>query len=764
MSDPSKSENPPPLPEKERPTTPENNSPPTLVNKHLTSVTGGGTTGTPLQYKNSSHSEHLNADHRKRLMADETAGYWAGPCSASEATSRTKNVTNEEDLSKHLCNVINGTDNEPPLFDGWKLVNTSNHKDRTSKESTRVDLCLVETAKFDPTNRNNKSLIDMELELKFKRADAFNDILGKHTNVNIDHAHQFETTTGELTRGQLAMYASEICSRQHRTHLYMLYFFHPFVRILRWDRSGVIVTERLKYTEDCTSLITFLWRYTQLNDVERGHDPTVSLATDEEAKLARKLLKDWAPSKPRDVLKIQVPDPDADVKAGDAAIRNFLVWGGNRRPPLPLRPWNARIRSDRKAETLKTLNKAKIKHVPTLVCGGDFSDYKTLTDRVAKRDWGCRGDKLISRVVTRLVIAELGRSLSQFSQSKAMIYAVYHAFQAHRDAFTICHILHRDISAGNILILSNGSGILIDWDLSKGIAQLVGPGRTPERTGTWAFMSINLSSQPDKLQSVYDDIESFFWVIVYFAIRYTSHNHSTDVRSMMNKLFEECRIDGPDFTGGSCKALLISRGTLDGHPFVFSCGRLSAFLFDLRVLFRDLAHEEALREAAAEESKHGRDDVADGTDDFPVSDIGEPDTEDEEEITLKPKTKTTKAPKQDNPHTVFVNLFKKALKYPWKNDGPPVDYLQKQKDEAAKNVVPAHSRVMTTAKRDSLIKQLQAASGSQSSARKRSIEDVEPADPEEEEEQEFEVGSSSRRGMGSSKRLKLSRYRHKSLA
>ena len=31
------------------------------------------------------------------------------------------------------------------------------------------------------------------------------------------------------------------------------------------------------------------------------------------------------------------------------------------------------------------------------------------------------------------------------------------------------HILHRDVSAGNILITEEGSGILIDWDLSKKI-------------------------------------------------------------------------------------------------------------------------------------------------------------------------------------------------------------------------------------------------------------------------------------------------------
>ena len=39
-------------------------------------------------------------------------------------------------------------------------------------------------------------------------------------------------------------------------------------------------------------------------------------------------------------------------------------------------------------------------------------------------------------------------------------------FAAHREAHDNGHILHRDISAGNILIYNNG-GLLIDWDMSK---------------------------------------------------------------------------------------------------------------------------------------------------------------------------------------------------------------------------------------------------------------------------------------------------------
>ena len=42
---------------------------------------------------------------------------------------------------------------------------------------------------------------------------------------------------------------------------------------------------------------------------------------------------------------------------------------------------------------------------------------------------------------------------------------------AHTDAYNKTRILHRDVSAGNILITEEGKGILIDWDLSKKVKE-----------------------------------------------------------------------------------------------------------------------------------------------------------------------------------------------------------------------------------------------------------------------------------------------------
>ncbi len=42
---------------------------------------------------------------------------------------------------------------------------------------------------------------------------------------------------------------------------------------------------------------------------------------------------------------------------------------------------------------------------------------------------------------------------------------------AHTEAYDRAQVLHRDVSAGNIMITEEGSGRLIDWDLSKKVVK-----------------------------------------------------------------------------------------------------------------------------------------------------------------------------------------------------------------------------------------------------------------------------------------------------
>ncbi|KAH9978751.1 hypothetical protein BGW80DRAFT_1165356, partial [Lactifluus volemus] len=59
----------------------------------------------------------------------------------------------------------------------------------------------------------------------------------------------------------------------------------------------------------------------------------------------------------------------------------------------------------------------------------------------------------------------------------------------HTAAYDKTQILHRDVSAGNIPITVKGTGILIDWDLSKKVKEGCDQPRRHSRTGTWQFIS-----------------------------------------------------------------------------------------------------------------------------------------------------------------------------------------------------------------------------------------------------------------------------------
>ena len=93
------------------------------------------------------------------------------------------------------------------------------------------------------------------------------------------------------------------------------------------------------------------------------------------------------------------------------------------------------------------------------------------------------------------------------------------------------------MGAGNILITDKGGGILIDWDLSKKVKEYVDPKpRQHSRTvrcrsdffmeklilaqGTWQFISVARLLDPwSTPHQISDDLESFFWVLLYQVVR-----------------------------------------------------------------------------------------------------------------------------------------------------------------------------------------------------------------------------------------------------
>uniref|UniRef100_A0A0W0FNH0 Fungal-type protein kinase domain-containing protein n=1 Tax=Moniliophthora roreri TaxID=221103 RepID=A0A0W0FNH0_MONRR len=136
-----------------------------------------------------------------------------------------------------------------------------------------------------------------------------------------------------------------------------------------------------------------------------------------------------------------------------------------------------------------------------------------------------------------IVFKQVGRNLWHFKTTLELVKAIRDAVQAHKDALEKAKILHRDISAGNILITDEG-GMLIDWDFSK--HEDIKRPRAPVRTGTWQFMSAKLLSQPPGTveHERADDLESFFHVLCWITLIYGPHSlDDEDVEEMLASIY-----------------------------------------------------------------------------------------------------------------------------------------------------------------------------------------------------------------------------------
>ena len=88
-----------------------------------------------------------------------------------------------------------------------------------------------------------------------------------------------EGSDAVLGRAQIAKYASEIQLRQHRTHLFSMYFCHGYMRILRWDRTGCVVSEPVDMINEPTDILNFIYRLGRLTREQLGYDATTDVAS-----------------------------------------------------------------------------------------------------------------------------------------------------------------------------------------------------------------------------------------------------------------------------------------------------------------------------------------------------------------------------------------------------------------------------------------------------------------------------------------------------
>ncbi|KAF9530095.1 hypothetical protein CPB83DRAFT_851555 [Crepidotus variabilis] len=497
----------------------------------------------------------------------------------------------EADMYPTLIKLLN----EHRVCPGFTFLDNSKSGDPNSRTGRRwaPDVGLYKDGE-EPAkpNRPDFNRIAMGLEIKPAGSERpFHD-----APPGLDQAarrlHQYlpdRNSKAFETLGQLASVMTEICSRQFRTHVFMVYLRDPDVCFIRADRSGVLVSTSINYRQQSKLLAEFFWRFSKATDAQRGMDTTVHSPTDDEIILAKTHLKSDSKLE-RPIVRIDVPDGEGlrSVLAWEALCDPESLTGRGSRP-IPVYDLKAKAvrflkdswRSEmleKETAILAQLNEAKVPNVPKCVAGGDIYDqnhfpyHRTVTQKYVNADW--RSGPLLpleARVHHRILEDLILSSINDCKNAREMMLVLRDALLAHRRAYEL-GILHRDISDNNVLLVRKAddsvAGVLADWDMAlkfeRDSAQNVIPPTTQRqrhRTGTWYFMSARLlrdGTQPHTLQ---DDLESFFHLALYLSIFWFPHTGAkSSLQEFTSNVFEQYRFSQGlgQFIGGIDKVMMFS--------------------------------------------------------------------------------------------------------------------------------------------------------------------------------------------------------------
>ncbi|KAI0649737.1 hypothetical protein C8Q79DRAFT_1006084 [Trametes meyenii] len=338
-----------------------------------------------------------------------------------------------------------------------------------------------------------------------------------------------------LARGQATHYGVGIFNRQHRQHLFVLSIVYNIARIIYFDRSGAVYSRAFDHYKDPVTLATFFYRYSKMSPEERGYDPTASLASESELVLFRKLWETY----PGSAMAKRNPVPVSALQhagtQGWPVTRGFVAYDLTDKRVVYIKDsWRAvskdlppefdnyrrlydRLPSDGSVTGLLTVLAGGDVQPPTFqhTRTQDFFDNELATAPLMRRH-------------QRLVFKEVCRRLEEFKTAYELCNVLFGALFTYQFAWEKAEILHRDISASNILIYDapTGSlGVLADWDLAKTKDRLSNQNATqPSRSGTWQFLSALRQCFPMTPCRLSDDLESFMHVINWIARKYLKHD------------------------------------------------------------------------------------------------------------------------------------------------------------------------------------------------------------------------------------------------
>ena len=205
--------------------------------------------------------------------------------------------------------------------------------------------------------------------------------------------------------GQIAHYAHVIQSRQFRTCVFSLTISGGTARIMRWDRSGVLVTRSFDYVTNPGTLIDFIRRFINANKDQQGFDSTaIAVDSKEDRNSFREAIESHVELQlglddetPEDRWGAEVGrhyDPGVLTRLAIAGRRFWVCrplwvsraivgrctvayWGvdcDSKEVVLVKDVWRTKVDGvEMEGDILERLGKNKVSRIPSLVCHGDVT-------------------------------------------------------------------------------------------------------------------------------------------------------------------------------------------------------------------------------------------------------------------------------------------------------------------------------------------------------------------------------------------------------
>ncbi|KAF9021834.1 hypothetical protein BDZ89DRAFT_1071147 [Hymenopellis radicata] len=425
-------------------------------------------------------------------------------------------IKNEPKMYKPLIAAL-----VPFLKAEWEMVDTSSTEDPLSgfflSHKVKPDISVY-SPDHPRSNDNPCRACDMETFIECKVHTPFEPFTDKKGSL--------ERNAGDAreSRGQLITYLNAVQAAQYRTHCFGVFILGATCRLLRHTHSGIEFTKSFDYTAT-GFLQTFFWRFSRATPECRGIDTTFERIGRYDQQVARHFLN--AREKP--FWKVKVGDRSFYVSEPFTRSHHYPIGRGTRCfVALECHTQQKCLLKDTwrldgyhpEGETYAKLLESNVPNIAGVVAAGDVLDHRC---GHFPKGWHTH---------YRIALDVVGNPLAEFPSTHSFVSYVYDVALAHRDAFTLAGVEHRDISLGNIVFVKLGdrpsSAILIDWELSKLITDKAN--RVSERTGTLQFKAARLCGPSPPPRTIGDDVESFVLLLLWMAARYAPNNMTSSER------------------------------------------------------------------------------------------------------------------------------------------------------------------------------------------------------------------------------------------